>query len=46
MLRNKSDIKTVFPNFLTHIHTQYHTVVKKVRSDNAPELAFTDLFTS
>lgn len=46
MLRNKSEVKTVFPDFLDHIHTQYHYIVKKVRSDNANELAFTDLFLS
>lgn len=44
MLRYKSDVKTVFPAFLTHVKTQFKTVVKKVRSDNAPELAFTDIF--
>ena len=46
MLRNKSDVKTVFPTFLTHVETQFKTIVKKVRSDNAPELAFKDLFLS
>lgn len=43
-MRNKSDVKTVFPAFLTHVQTQFNTIVKKVRSDNAPELAFTELF--
>lgn len=46
MMHNKSDVQAIFPAFITHIQTQFHTVIKKVRSDNAPELAFTDLFHS
>ncbi|CAA7015607.1 unnamed protein product [Microthlaspi erraticum] len=43
MLRNKSDVCTVFPAFLSLISTQYNARLKAIRSDNAPELAFTSL---
>ena len=43
-MKNKSDVLTVFPFFLKHVQTQYKSVVKAIRSDNAPELAFTKLF--
>ena len=43
MMKNKSDVLTVFPIFLKHVMTQYNSVVKAIRSDNAPELAFTKL---
>lgn len=42
-LRNKSDVSTIFPSFLTHVKTQYNSVIKCIRSDNAPELAFPHL---
>ena len=43
LLKNKSSVSTVFPQFLRLIHTQYNSNIKAIRSDNAPELAFTDL---
>lgn len=43
MLRNKSDVSVSFPAFLKHANTQYNAKVKAIRSDNAPELAFTDI---
>ena len=44
MLKQKSDVITVFPNFLRMVETQYNTKVCSVRSDNAHELKFTALF--
>jgi len=44
LLKNKSDVLHVFPAFITMVHTQYQTKLKSVRSDNAHELKFTDLF--
>ena len=43
LLKNKSSVTTVFPEFLRFIHTQYKYNIKAIRTDNAPELAFTDL---
>ena len=43
MMKNKSDVSKVFPLFLKHVKTQYKTDVKAIRSDNAPELVFTQL---
>ncbi|XP_019083824.1 PREDICTED: uncharacterized protein LOC109125837 [Camelina sativa] len=43
LLRNKSQVTTAFPTFLKYVLTQYNTTVKAIRTDNAPELAFTDL---
>ena len=36
----------IFPDFLKMVETQYKIVVKAVRSDNAPELKFVELFKS
>ncbi|KAG7588381.1 Integrase catalytic core [Arabidopsis suecica] len=44
LLRNKSEVLTIFPDFLKMVETQYKTTVKGVRSDNAPELKFVELF--
>ena len=44
LLRSKDEVLTVFPEFLQMIETQYKSVVKGVRPDNAPELRFTELF--
>lgn len=44
LMKLKSDVLFVFPNFLTMIENQFQTRVKAVRSDNAPELSFTDLY--
>lgn len=45
MLRNKNDASKVFPAFITLISTQFQTKIKAIRTDNALELAFTDLIT-
>ncbi|XP_048635048.1 uncharacterized protein LOC125608656 [Brassica napus] len=42
-LKNKSDVSKVFPAFIQHVHLQYKANIKSIRTDNAPELAFTDL---
>ncbi|KAG7574150.1 Integrase catalytic core [Arabidopsis suecica] len=44
LLKNKSEVLTIFPDFLKMVETQYKTQVKGVRSDNAPELKFVELF--
>ena len=44
LMKLKSDVLFVFPNFLTMIENPYSTRVKSARSDNAPELSFTDLY--
>ncbi|WP_338140430.1 Ty1/Copia family ribonuclease HI [Candidatus Phytoplasma australasiaticum] len=46
MLKQKSDVSFIVPRFLKLIETQYNAVVKIFRSDNAPELSFTELFQS
>lgn len=43
LLKDKSSVSNVFPDFLTFVQTQYKTRVKFIRSDNVPKLAFTDL---
>lgn len=43
MLRNKSDVSKCFPVFLKYVSTQYNAILKRIRTDNAPELAFTDI---
>lgn len=44
LLRTKDEVLTVFPEFIQMVETQYKAVVKTVRSDNAPELKFVDLY--
>ena len=44
LLCAKADVLTVFPESFNLISTQYNTVIKSLRSNNAPELAFHDLF--
>ena len=44
LMKLKSDVLFVFPNFLTMIENKFNTRVKFFRSDNAHELSFTDLF--
>lgn len=36
LLKNKSDVLHVFPNFINMVETQFETKIKRVRSDNAP----------
>ncbi|XP_019085460.1 PREDICTED: uncharacterized protein LOC109126393 [Camelina sativa] len=43
LLHNKSEVSIKLPQFLKLVETQYKTAVKKMRTDNAPELVFTDL---
>lgn len=43
LLKTKSSVQTVFPDFLTYVETQFNAKVKSIRSDNAPELSFTSL---
>ena len=45
MLSNKRDVSHIFPTFITHVQTQYNAKLKAIRTDNAPELRFTDLIT-
>lgn len=44
LLRSKDEVLKVFPEFLQMIELQYKAQVRGVRSDNAPELKFTELF--
>ena len=44
ILKQKSDVKLVIPQFFKLIETQYGKTVKQVHSDNDPELMFTDFF--
>ena len=43
LLKRKSDVITLFPEFLQRVYTQYNVRVKAIRSDNAPELRFANL---
>lgn len=38
LLKSKSDVLTVFPEFVTLVENQYKKRIKSVRADNAPEL--------
>ncbi|CAA7032723.1 unnamed protein product [Microthlaspi erraticum] len=44
LMRSKDEVLRIFPEFLKMVETQYKVVVKGVRSDNAPELKFNELF--
>lgn len=44
-LKSKSDVLSIFPSFVTLVQTQYR-LIKAIRSDNAPELAFTKFLKS
>lgn len=44
LLCTKDEVLSVFPKFIQMIETQYKTSIKTVRSDNAPELKFIDLY--
>ena len=43
LLRNKSDVSTLFSSFLTHVKTQYKSSIKCIRFDNSSESAFPHL---
>ncbi|KZV36180.1 hypothetical protein F511_26362, partial [Dorcoceras hygrometricum] len=44
MLHSKSEVSSIFPTFCQMIHTRFGANIKSVRSDNAPELGFINLF--
>ncbi|KAG7536990.1 Integrase catalytic core [Arabidopsis suecica] len=44
LLKNKSDVITILPGFVAMIETQFQVKIKGVRSDNAPELNFTQFY--
>ena len=44
LLKNKNDVLSIFPAFITQVEKQYNTKVKGVRSDNAKELQFTQFY--
>ena len=44
LLKQKSDVLTIFPDFYTLINTQFGAKIKFVRTNNSPELAFIDFF--
>lgn len=44
LMKHKSDVTHIIPQFLSYVKTQFHCVFKCFRSDNAFELVFTDLF--
>ena len=46
LLKPKSDVLTIFPNFIEMVERQFNTKVKGVRSDNAQELKFTSFYQS
>lgn len=46
LLKHKSEALTVIPQFFRFITTQFNAHIKVFRSDNAPELSFTEFFKS
>ena len=44
MLKQKSDVKQIIPDFFKLIEAQYGETIKQTRSDDAPELMFTEFF--
>lgn len=46
LLKTKNEVLTIFPGFINMVETQYKVKVKAVRSDNAPELRFAELYQS
>lgn len=44
LLKQKSDVQQVFPDFCTMIATQFNVKIKCVRSDNAHEFQFTEFY--
>ena len=44
LMKLKSDVLKIFPEFLQMVETQFDKRVRCVRSDNAPELKFSDLY--
>ncbi|WP_420914574.1 integrase catalytic domain-containing protein [Candidatus Phytoplasma australasiaticum] len=46
LMKNKLDALTVVPRFFAYVDTQFGTPIKCFRFDNAPELSFTEFFSS
>ncbi|KAI9178269.1 hypothetical protein LWI28_024501 [Acer negundo] len=46
LLKHKSDVASIIPNFLKMVETQLNAKIKVFRSDNAPELVFFEFFSS
>lgn len=46
LLKSKSDVLVVFPEFITLIENQYKKTIRSVRTENAPELSFVNLYKS
>ena len=44
LMRNKSDVLKIVSQFFAYVETQYNKTIKVFRSDNAPELSFTQFF--
>lgn len=44
MLKRRSDVAFITPQFFKLIETQYGRIIEQVRSDNVPELQFTEFF--
>lgn len=44
MLKHKSNVKLIIPQFFKLIETQYVKTIKQMRSDSAPKLKFIDFF--
>ena len=44
LLKHKSDVHSIVPNFFNLVETQFGARIKQFRSDNAKELAFTKFF--
>ncbi|XP_073016728.1 uncharacterized protein [Primulina eburnea] len=44
LLKRKSDVLTIFPDFYKLVSTQFGTKIKAVRSDNAHEFNFAEFF--
>uniref|UniRef100_A0A803P3R9 Integrase catalytic domain-containing protein n=1 Tax=Cannabis sativa TaxID=3483 RepID=A0A803P3R9_CANSA len=44
LLKQKSDVLSIIPDFISYLQTQYNCIFKRFRSNNAPELAFKELF--
>ncbi|KAL4340022.1 hypothetical protein GQ457_08G034200 [Hibiscus cannabinus] len=46
LLKHKSDVISIVPSFISMVKRQFGYDLRQFRSDNAPELRFTDLFSS
>ncbi|XP_038895765.1 uncharacterized protein LOC120083929 [Benincasa hispida] len=44
MLKSKSGVLKIIPQFFSYVETQYDKKIKVFRSDNAPELSFVEFF--